>query len=402
MKAFRLHDTEDHLTREGAENGTRIARVGTTLLLVRGMTLLDDIPICVPMREMAFNQDVKALVPGGSVDGAFLAYWLVANTPTLLNLVDTASHGTGRINTEALKTLEVRLPPPELQGRIANVLSMIDDKIELNRRMNQTLEAIARAIFKSWFVDFDPVRAKAERRKPLVPPELVDLFPSKLADSPIGPVPEGWDVAPLGEHVEVVRGLSYRSADLVGEGDGLPLHNLNSIFEGGGYKYDGIKWYAGEYRERDLVEPGDVIVANAEQGHDYLLIGCPAIVPRSFDDGSLFSADLFCIRPRAISSFTRRFVYSLFSEGCFRQVVTAYTNGTTVNHLSIDGLRRPRVAVPPRELVAAFDRIVTPIFEQGENLEDESHTLAHIRDSLLPPLSSGRIRLATAAAVSPV
>jgi hypothetical protein len=111
--------------------------------------------------------------------------------------------------------MRVSLPPLPEQRAIAHILGALDDKIELNRRMARTLEEIARAIFKSWFVDFDPVRAKAEGRRPLVPPELEELFPSKLVDSPIGPVPAGWEVTPLGEHVEVVRGLSYRGADLV-------------------------------------------------------------------------------------------------------------------------------------------------------------------------------------------
>ncbi|GIU97851.1 MAG: hypothetical protein KatS3mg013_1654 [Actinomycetota bacterium] len=279
------------------------------------------------------------------------------------------------------------------------MLGSLDDKIEANRRMARTLQELARAIFKSWFVDFDPVRAKVEGRRPLVPPELEDLFPSKLVDSPIGPIPEGWEVARLGEHVEVVRGLSYRGADLVEEGEGLPLHNLNSVREGGGYKYEGIKWYAGDYKDRHLVEPGDVIVANTEQGHDYLLIGYPAIVPRTFGEESLFSADLFRVRPSEGSSVSCTFLYHALRAPRLRGAVVGYTGGTTVNHLSVEGLRRPTCVVPPSDLTSAFDRLVRPMLDLEEQLVDESRTLARLRDWLLPKLISGQVRVAAESSV---
>jgi type I restriction enzyme S subunit len=166
-------------------------------------------------------------------------------------------------------------PLPE-QRAIAHILGTLDDKIELNRRMSETLEAMARALFKSWFVDFDPVRAKAEGRDPGLPRPLAHLFPDSFEDSELGEIPRGWAVEPLGDHFDAAKGVSYKGSGL---GDsGMPLHNLNSVYEGGGYKYEGIKYYAGEYAERHVVRPGDVIVANTEQGHDRLLIGYAAIV----------------------------------------------------------------------------------------------------------------------------
>jgi type I restriction enzyme S subunit len=190
----------------------------------------------------------------------------------------------------SLRSIKVRLPPISEQRAISALLGVLDDKIELNRQMNDTLEATARAIFKSWFIDFDPVRGTAT-----APEDIRGLFPDRLVDSPLGPMLEGWEVAPLGEHVEVTRGLSYSGSALADKG--MPLHNLNSVLEGGGYKYGGIKHYAGEYRARDLVEPGDVIVANTEQGHRFLLIGCPALVPRTFGEQGLFSHHLYRVRP---------------------------------------------------------------------------------------------------------
>ncbi|MFO0534118.1 MAG: restriction endonuclease subunit S, partial [Planctomyces sp.] len=160
LKVFRLHDAEDHVTAEAINAGSRLAPAGSIFLLVRGMTLHNDIPICVAMCDMAFNQDIKALMPKAGVDGTFLTYWLLAQKPALLSSVDSAGHGTGRLNTDTLKAMTVALPPLAEQRAIAAVLGALDDKIELNRRMNATLESMARALFQSWFVDFDPVRAK--------------------------------------------------------------------------------------------------------------------------------------------------------------------------------------------------------------------------------------------------
>src|SRR5262249_14844890 len=154
LKVFRLHDAEDHVTAEAIDAGSRLAPAGSTFLLVRGMTLHNDVPICVAMRDMAFNQDIKALQPKAGVDASFLTYWLLAKKRTLLRSVDFAGHGTGRLNTDTLKAMSVALPSLPEQKAIAAVLGTLDDKIELNRRMNATLEAMARALFQSWFVDF--------------------------------------------------------------------------------------------------------------------------------------------------------------------------------------------------------------------------------------------------------
>ncbi|HRQ90154.1 MAG TPA: restriction endonuclease subunit S [Bacteroidia bacterium] len=169
LKVFRLHDAEDHVTDEAVKAGSRLVPEGAIFLLVRGMTLHNDVPICVAMRDMAFNQDIKALLPKDGVDGSFLAYWLLASKPALLASVDSAGHGTGRLNTDTLKGMKVSLPSLPEQKAIAAVLGALDGKIELNRRMNATLEAMARALFQSWFVDFDPVHAKLDGRQPPQP-----------------------------------------------------------------------------------------------------------------------------------------------------------------------------------------------------------------------------------------
>lgn len=208
MRRLFLDDSEDHLTESGVTNASKLIPPNTVLLLTRGMTLLNDVPICVTRRHMTFNQDIKALRPKGEVAEAFLPYLLLGHKHRLLRLVDLAGHGTGRLNTDELKTFDVRIPPLREQHGIAHILGTLDDKIELNRRMGETLESIVRALFKSWFVDFDPVRAKAEGRDPGLPKSLADLFPARLVDSELGKIPEGWSAKPLGRWVDALSGAT--------------------------------------------------------------------------------------------------------------------------------------------------------------------------------------------------
>lgn len=120
----------------------------------------------------------------------------------------TGTSGRQRVPVEALDHVEVSVPPLSEQRAIAHILGTLDDKIELNRRMSETLEAMARALFKSWFVDFDSVRAKAEGRDPGLPKPLADLFPARLVDSELGEIPEGWEVGCVDDEFELTMGQS--------------------------------------------------------------------------------------------------------------------------------------------------------------------------------------------------
>ena len=295
------------------------------------------------------------------------------------------------LNRNFVHPVPIDVPPVDEQRAIAHILGTLDDKIELNRRMNETLKAMARALFKSWFVDFDPVRAKAEGGDPGLPEPLADLFPDTFEDSELGEIPEGWRVAPLSDCVDVVRGLSYKGSGL--SKDGVPMHNLNSIYEGGGYKHDGLKHYEGEYKPQHVARAGDLIVANTEQGHHRLLIGYAAIVPKCFEDESLFSHHIYRGRPKTSSGLTPDYLCHLLNTSVMHDTVSGYANGTTVNMLPIDGLQSPKVLVPHSRIVTAFNDIAEAARKRHEEMVEESGTLAALRDTLLPKLISGELRV---------
>ena len=301
----------------------------------------------------------------------------------LLKSIDLAQFNVGSgvptLNRNHIHPFPVFLPPLPTQRAIAHILGTLDDKIELNRRMNETLEGMARALFQSWFVDFEPVRAKMEgwwRRGeslPGLPADLYDLFPDRLVDSDLGEVPEGWGVKALRYCIHVERGLSYKGSGL--SSAGVPMHNLNSVYEGGGYKDDGIKYYKGDFQERHVTQPGDVLVANTEQGHDRLLIGFAAVVPRRFGDRGLFSHHLYRVRPKGGSGLSASFVCQLLNTKALHDIVSGYATGTTVNMLPVDALRIPPIVTPPVQLVTTYNAIAEVARARQEQFIEESRSL---------------------------
>jgi type I restriction enzyme S subunit len=202
---------------------------GDGITFGRACTVPNDVlPACVNQHVSIIRVDARRADAGYVL--AFLTH------PHVKSYIESFNAGGSRraVTKGHIESFRIPLPPLSDQRAIAHILGTLDDKIELNRRMNETLEAMVRALFKSWFVDFDPVRAKSEGRHPGLPERLANLFPDSFEDSALGEIPRGWEVETLSDHYEAVKGVSYKGSGL---GDrGMPLHNLNSVYEGGGYK----------------------------------------------------------------------------------------------------------------------------------------------------------------------
>lgn len=307
------------------------------------------------------------------LDNGYLKYFLQSDIgQARLKERETGTTVTG-IKQSELRLIEIDLPPFSVQKRIASILSSLDDKIEVNRKTNQTLEDIAQAIFKEWFVDFNFPGAKFE-----------------IKGSELGTIPTGWSINSFEEQLDAERGLSYKGSGLV-ESNAMPMHNLNSICEGGGYKIKGIKYYNGVYRDKHIINPGDLIIANTEQGHKYLLIGYPAIIPSFFGDKGIFSHHIYRLRAKTNSYLTSEYLYQLLLLPEIREQIIGFANGTTVNMLKIEGLQKPKFIVPPEELVLKYSKIASSFrSNQEENLR-QNQILAQLRDILLPKLMKGEI-----------
>jgi type I restriction enzyme S subunit len=289
--------------------------------------------------------------------------------------------------------LRIVVPPIPVQRAIASTLGTLDDRIDLLCQTNATLESIAQALFKSWFIDFDPICAKAEGREPEgMDAATAALFPAEFEESALGMIPKGWAVSSLSKHVIAERGLSYKGAGLCTALEGLPMHNLNSVLEGGDYKYAGIKFYKGEYKDRHVACAGDIIVANTEQGHDHRLIGYPALVPARFTK-AIYSHHLYRVRRLPGSALTQHTLYYMLMTPSVREQIIGCANGSTVNMLKVAGLEIPGFVCPPPAIASAFEDAVAPLRARRESNVAHAESLAELRDTLLPRLISGKLRL---------
>lgn len=357
MKQFRLEDTEDHITDDGASNGTRLAPANSVLLLVRGMTLLNDLPICVLTKPMAFNQDVKALRPTAHVTSGFLPYLLLGNKDRLLSRVDLAGHGTGRLNSGELRSLEIGLPPKTEQRAIAHILGTLDDKIELNRRRNRTLEDMARALFKDWFVDFGPVRAKMEGREPYLPADLWELFPERLNDDE---KPEGWEQGRLDDALTLQRGFDLPASERThGEYPVMAASGVNGYHDKFMVKGPGITTGRSGVLGRVFFVHGDFWPLNT----------------------SLWVKEFKKVSPAFAFHLLRGLDFEVFNAG------------SAVPTLNRNHVHNLPIVIPPAKLIQEFDRQVMPMLILQKANEDESRTLARQRDTLLPKLISGELRV---------
>lgn len=269
---------------------------------------------------------------------------------------------------------------------------MFDEKIELNKALSKTLEDLAQTIFRSWFIDFDPVKAKMAGEKPAgMDDETAALFPDSMVESELGLIPEGWTISKIGTHLNVTKGKSYKSSEL--EPSSTALVTLKSFKRGGGYRFDGLKPFTGDFKPEEVVESGDLIVSFTDVTQAADVIGKPAIVMSNPDYLTLVaSLDVGIVRT-SDSRLGKNYLYQLFSTSTFKNHIDGYTNGTTVLHLGKDALEDFMVPLPSKKLISLFESFGTSIIDLVQSLYLEKLCLEQIRDALLPRLISGELQI---------
>ena len=291
-------------------------------------------------------------------------YWFLAQDHIVEYLHSIAENSTSAypsIRPSDIERLELNLPSLPEQRAIAHILGTLDDKIELNRRMNETLEEMARALFKSWFVDFDPVRTKMEGRDTGLPPDVADLFPNRLVESELGEIPEGWEVKTLGELIELAYGKALKAGNR--KGGSIPVYGSNG--------------QVGWHDEKLVAGPGIVVGRK----------GNPGIVTWAHSD--FFPIDTtFYVVPK---NTTEELPFLFFA-------LTAQELSSVAADSAVPGLNRNlaymnRQLVPDRLVIEEFNHYTSAIFTRRHSLEEESRTLAALRDALLPKLVSGELRV---------
>jgi len=291
------------------------------------------------------------------------------------------------VNRNDLHRLVVSVPISVAeQGAIAHILGTLDDKIELNRKMEETLEAMARALFKSWFVDFDPVRAKAEGRDPGLPKRLADLFPDSFEESELGETPKGWGVSPVYSLANYINGAAYSSFEPNEERRGLPIIKIAELKAG----------VTAQTRFSDVNMPDKYRIASGDilfswsgnpdtsidtfvwnQGTAWLNQHIFRVIPNSAEDRAFVLTTLRSLRP-------------VFAE------IARNKQTTGLGHVTVEDLKRLLVVQPPKHVLRPWNTLVEPLVDRGFGLDAQNNTLAALRDALLPKLISGEIRVADA------
>jgi type I restriction enzyme, S subunit len=313
-------------------------------------------------------------------DTRFLSY--------VLSQTDISGYLTGstmpKLTQGNLNRLPIIAPPLAEQKAIAAVLGALDDKIELNRRMNATLEAMARALFQSWFVDFDPVRAKLDaRQSPALDPATAALFPAAFQDSPLGHIPKGWTVGKVCDLGTLNRGA-------VNPGD-FPTET-----------FDHFSLPSFDNGRTPKVELGSAIMSNkfTVTPNSVLLSKLNPHIPR------IWLPDLHASRRSVCSTefmvacskpgVSREYLFSLFNSSAFASIYGTLVTGTTGSHQRIrpESVLDMKIVIPSADLIRAFTDIAKPMFDRINRNTEQSRTLATLRDTLLPKLLSGELSAA--------
>ncbi|MBY6277755.1 restriction endonuclease subunit S [Symbiobacterium thermophilum] len=382
LKSFYIYDSDRRVTQLGLENGTRLVPQGAVIFVVRGMSLKSEFRVGIAKRPVAFGQDCKALVAKPCIHPEFLANVLRSKESEILSLVQESGHGTGTLQTDVMKALRVPLPPIEEQQRIVEFVSAFDRRIMLLQEMNNNLEAVAQALFTSWFIDFDPVRAKADGREPEgMDAEMAALFPSQFESSEVGLIPSGWRVTTLSElcdlnpeswsdkyHPELITYLDLGS---------VKDNKITGMAE---YTYTGAP-----SRARRVLRTWDTIIGTVRPGNRSFAFILDA--PSGMTGSTAFAV----LRPRKAAFAEFVYLASTRKENIER--LASLADGGAYPAVSPHLVHQTPIVCPPVQVIEAFAERVRPLFCRIAANQRYAATLSAVRDTLLPRLISGKLRV---------
>ncbi len=386
------HVADTHIDFDGVERfhvaleprvRSKLAKPGDAVITTKGNSTGRTAYVTPSMPPFVYSPHLsywRSLDPS-RIDGGFLRFW--SKGPEFTEQLAGMKASTDMAPYLSLvdqKRLGITLPPIAEQRAIAHILGTLDDKIELNRRMNETLEAMARALFKSWFVDFDPVRAKAEGRDPGLPKPLADLFPARFVESELGEIPEGWEAGTLGDVAEHPR----RSVQPYAIETDVPYIALEHMPKRCIALSD---WDVAEGLESNKFQfrKGEILFGKLRPY--FHKVGVAPI------DG-VCSTDIVVVAPKEPDWFA--FVLGLVSSDEFVDYTNAGATGTKMPRTSWTEMARYKCVRPPKPIAASFTKVMLPSVERIVAGIHESRTLAALRDTLLPKLISGELRVRAA------
>ncbi|MEZ8013714.1 restriction endonuclease subunit S [Vibrio sp. FF112] len=328
------------------------------------------------------NKQLRARLDRDLVDPLYAYYWF--SSKPMVEYIKRQDTGSTipLINLGVLRALPIPVAPLDAQVKIRKILESFDKKIEVNQKTNKTLEQMAQAIFKSWFVDFDPVKAKMNGEQPEgMDAATASLFPEKLVESELGLIPEGWEAKPLGDFLTIKRGGSPRPIKDFIVPDGYPWTKIaDATANDNPYIFKTKEFIKEEGLKKTVyLKKGTLILSNS---------ATPGL-PRFLDlDACIHDGWLHFPEKK---HFTDSYLYQLFLH--LRKHLISQGNGSVFTNLKTDILRNQMVLVPPKDLVDIYEMHAGKFLETVKAKSVESNQLAKLRDTLLPKLLSGEIDL---------
>lgn len=307
----------------------------------------------------------------------FIGYYLRSPKFRALfyGLASSMSTRASLVNGDLLG-MSVFLPSFETQERIASLLSSLDDKISVNKKICENLEAQAQALFKHWFIDFAPFKD------------------GKFVESELGMIPEGWRVGTLGEYVDNLNGYSYKGNEL--QPSTTAMVTIKNFVRGGGFKIEGFKEIvvSKKIKEYQYISLFDVLVAHTDLTQKAEVVGNPAIILSTGDyDKLVMSMDLTKVVPKD-ARITTPLLHSILSTRKFKEHALGYVNGTTVLHMNKKAVPEYCFAIPKNlDILKGLTAILDNIYRMMSEIYAENLRLSTLRDTLLPRLMSGQIKL---------
>lgn len=354
------------------------------------------VPSGPPDRYMLSTSLMKLTCDVRRVDPVFVFYYFRSESGKQALLQHASTVGTPGIGQPlaSLRSISLPVPPLAEQHAIVHLLGTLDDKIELNRRMSEMLEAMARALFKSWFVDFDPVRAKAEGRDPGLPQRLADLFPDAFEDSELGGIPRGWKLVPLVEVLAELEVGGRPKGGVAAYTEGVPSIGAESIVGLGIFDYAKTKYVPREYfdqmrkgrmKSRDVLLYKDGGRPGEFEPHVTL-----------FGDGFPFETAAInehVYRLRAKPDIGQEFLLFWLSSDRVMEEMRIKGTGVAIPGLNSTQVKSLTTLLPSPSVIGAFTYIAEPYIARILAASKESRQLSELRDTLLPKLISGELRV---------
>lgn len=307
--------------------------------------------------DACFPDSVLGFIPDETRSDLDFVYYTLTHFQKQLKHIGEGSV-QDNINLGTFEDIEFPFPPLSEQKAIASVLSSLDDKIDLLHRQNKTLEAMAETLFRQWFIE----EAK-----------------------------EDWELETLGNHIQSVNGVSYKSSEL--NPSNIALVTLKNFERNGGLRTDGFKEFTGTFKDSQIMEDGDIAVAHTDLTQDASLIGNPIYVLNlSNYDKLVISMDLVKVNLDS-NTITKCFLFHLLKSTDFKDYALACSNGSSVIHLSKKALPSFKFKCPPTEKIGRFTNLVDPMDQKIQKNIKQIQTLENLRDTLLPKLMSGEVRV---------